>query len=365
MSHDLRLCRDDEWEPIQRFLDESWKRGHILSRSKALLDWQYRCAATGTYNIIGAFNRQTNSLDALLGFIPLWHFDDRLRDERDVWLSLWKNDTGKSSNPLLGLKLFRFMQARLRPATIGGLGISDTAFAIYQRLKFETGVLKHYYYLNPHVSDYRIARVGRDVPRPSGDAVGGVAIREVADPAALGTLECRYRPTKSIEYFRGRFCNHPMYTYRFFGVCVSGAPQAVLVVRGIDVNQGRCLRIVDVYGELVPVLLRGEMERILREEGAEYIDCLNYGVDGRVFRAMGFSDERDRVVIPNRFEPFERTNTDLRFTWTGGAGLPYRVFKADGNQDLPNVLPAAGEPGGATPGGGPGTAPDPVRRTPG
>jgi len=341
MNHVLRLCRDDEWKPIQRFLDESWKRGHVLSKSKVLLDWQYRCAATGTYNIIGAFNRQTNALDALLGFIPRWQFDERLRDERDLWLSLWKNDTAKSRDKLLGLKLFRFLQAEYRPASIGGLGISDTAFAIYRKLKFETGVLKHYYYLNPHVSDYRIAEVGRDVPRPGGDTVEGIAIREVADLRALGELECRCRPKKSIEYVCRRFCNHPVYTYRFFGVYVSGSPQAILVVRKIDVNQGRCLRIVDVYGELVPVLLRGELERLLQEENAEYIDCLNHGVDVPVFRAMGFSDDLDRVVIPNRFEPFERTNTALRFMWNADAGAPYRVFKADGNQDRPNLLPPA------------------------
>ena len=81
-----------------------------------------------------------------------------------------------------------------------------------------------------------------------------------------------------------------------------------------------------------------EVQLHLKTENAEYIDCVNFGIDEETFLNAGFTKlhlDRD-TIIPNYFEPFERKNIKIEFSYK--SKKPYMVFKGDSDQDRPNII---------------------------
>lgn len=96
---------------------------------------------------------------------------------------------------------------------------------------------------------------------------------------------------------------------------------------------------MDVYGKLEGLSsIYSEVQKLLKENRAEYLDCMNYGIDPSVFDEMGFDllDVNGDLIIPNYFEPFEKKNIALNCAYK--ANFHYTMFKADSDQDRPNIL---------------------------
>ena len=122
--------------------------------------------------------------------------------------------------------------------------------------------------------------------------------------------------------------------------------QHLLVTRR-QCHQGRCaLRVVDVIGpeEGLAEALVGLFEAAMTPQD-EYMDLVCHGIDAmRLARAgMAAVDfDRDDVIVPNYFEPFEQRNVPVYCVADPvPEGVIYRQCKADGDQDRPN-LPEAG-----------------------
>ena len=117
---------------------------------------------------------------------------------------------------------------------------------------------------------------------------------------------------------------------------------SVWAVRRITIDGTSIFRVTDVLGRIdnIPDLTEN-LQEILREESCEYIDFLNYGVSPDVFKEMGFNelnyDEDSSIIIPNYFEPYEQRNVKLDVAYKAIYD-EYVVFKADGDQDRPNIL---------------------------
>ena len=82
--------------------------------------------------------------------------------------------------------------------------------------------------------------------------------------------------------------------------------------------------------------IEGNIQNLLKEYSAEYIDCYNHGISKEYFYAMGFSEVTGDVVIPNYFEPFEKKNIDIYYA--SYSRFPTVIFKGDCDQDRPNLL---------------------------
>ena len=164
-----------------------------------------------------------------------------------------------------------------------------------------------------------------------------------ADELQSLKLNGEYHPLKTGRYFVNRYLRHPYYKYQIFGVVNSGDAdiKTILSIRAIDANGSRCLRIVDVLGDLASCgCLAGPLQKLMRDENAEYVDCLNYGLPEEVFGGHGFHTADAEHVIPNYFEPFVRENTVIRFAVLNKTPYPFVVFKGDSDQDRPNTIPA-------------------------
>src|SRR5690606_16042836 len=102
------------------------------------------------------------------------------------------------------------------------------------------------------------------------------------------------------------------------------------------------LRIVDIVGAVAWLADAGPALRAeVVAADAEYIDLVQWGVDPDLLAAAGFvnPDAHRDLVLPNYFSPFERRNITIGASLRQvGEGSPARMFRADSDQDRPNVL---------------------------
>lgn len=334
---------EKDYQKIIDFLVNCWSPNHIFVKSKALLDFQHFDKNKRVYNFVVAENLITGDFDALSGNIPTSIFDHALEEEGDVWGAIWKrrdnidNPEGKQ----LGLELFEYGINLPFLKSSGGISLSKDAIKFYKILRWKMGYMHQYYILNNKCRSFIIADNVTDVNYndPSVKKEPGWKLRSIKlDNPDCQEINAFYRPKKSLTYMVNRFQKHPIYRYDFWGVYKDDKIKTLLVSRDCKANGSKVLRFVDALGELCGYIYPS-IEQILQEGKYEYADFLNYGVDGEVFREMGFNEldfDNDELILPNYFEPFEKRNVKMALAYE--AKFPYVAFKGDADQDRPNLL---------------------------
>ena len=329
----ISLCKHEEINYLQKFIDCKWRKNHILAKNIALMDFQHR--SKENYTFVIANKNNTNSYSAILGFIPLSNFDSNLEEFRDFWLAIWKVDKAIAT-PGIGVMLLQFFEREFTPNSIGALGINHEVKKLYKAFQYKTGKLTQYYYLNPNVINYRIAKVFEKLEKKEINT-SVYRIERIIDLETFSDFKHQYQPSKSIEYIRNRYLHHPIYTYQLYGIFFKTKIECIFVTRKITINGSACIRIIDVYGDLRDLGgIETELDKLITKENAEYIDCLNFGISQETFLNMGFSI-RENIIIPNHFEPFEQTNVDIEFAFSSKRD-EYVIFKGDSDQDRPNFI---------------------------
>ena len=278
MIYSVKYAESSDCLKIQSFIEKHWRKDHILSLSKELLDFQHLNPLSRKYNFIIAVNNTTNEVDALLGFIPTYQYDKELFKEGDYWGAIWKvrTDVQNAEIKNLGLTIWEKLFELDNFQSWAAIGISEIAKKIYAISGMQIGELAHYYLPNINVKNFYIAEQ-----------------RLVS----------------------------------------------IWTLRIIKMNKSRAIRIVDILGniEYLPCL-SAELQKMLVDIGAEYMDILNYGINEEVFFNLGFLklNPIGDVIIPNYFEPFERKNIRIEFAYK--ADFNYVIFKGDSDQDRPNII---------------------------
>lgn len=332
--YEIRLCKSDEYSKIQEFIHNIWKNNHILAREKLILDWQHLNQIDETYNFIVAYNTLTDKFDAVMGFIPIYHFDRSLIRQNDFWLALWKTDDINCTRKGLGADLLLYFKKKFNPNSIGVVGINTTVERIYKIIGFKTGVMSHYYIVNPNMSSYKILKLND--PKLFTNNKSSYNLRLIENIDDISFVKIDQFPEKTKEYYINRFYKHPSYKYCFYGIFKNDHLVNIFITRKIDTYGSSCIRIVDIIGAIDNLSsIQSELIELLGKENAEYIDCYNFGIKEESFFKIGFLKRDETVIIPNYFEPFEQKNVDIRFAYLCDKE-DYIIFKADGDQDRPS-----------------------------
>lgn len=332
----ISFCTESELHSLQEFIHEKWKENHILSFDKELLDFQHK--SKDGYNVVISKNKQ-NQITAILGFIPLSQFDKSLNNNNDLWLAIWKADTTAAS-PGVGFTLLKWLEKLFQPSSIGSIGINTEVKKIYDILGYKTGILNHYYILNPNITDCKIAKCEKVEKKLLKSKVVVSSVVKEITIEQVDNLSFKTNPLKSLNYIKNRYIEHPYYKYLLLGVYTNDVLKAIIVARKIKVNQSSCLRIVDIQGDYSEIgYIEDELVSVLEKYESEYIDCYNYGISKELFCDWGFElrDSDSDLIIPNYFEPFLRENVDILFAYKS-TKPDYVIFKGDSDQDRPNVL---------------------------
>jgi hypothetical protein len=339
--YDIKLCGTNDIGKVRHFINMHWKKNHVLAVSRSLLDFQHYEAQSDTYNFVIARNTVTDEVDGLIGFIPTSHYDKTLSSEKDYWGAIWKirEDVQNEEIKTLGLYLFEKFNEITTYHTFGAIGISEIAKKLYKALRYKTGVLNQFYIYNESINEFKIALRGKVEGKSPVPKNSPCNLRRINDLAGIEELECFYNPKKSLTYLINRYQKHPVYRYNFLVLYENNQLKTILVIRIIEVNNARVIRIVDLLGtyEFLPGIYH-QLQLILVAEDAEYIDCVNFGIPEYVFLNAGFTklDVCGTTIIPTYFEPFEKRNVEIEFAYK--SAKPYMIFKGDSDQDRPNIL---------------------------
>lgn len=325
----IRFANHEDIPRIMRFINEHWKKDHILSRDSRLFEFQH-CWGKEVSFVLS--ENEQGKIDGVLGYIP---YDVK---ERDVMLALWK--ALKSTDSMLGIKILRFLQQDPSVKTISAPGINPKTQPIYRFLGLHTGKMRHWYRLSRD-EEYKIAFI-RDAEIPAGIKSRNDAIvaeydrfsQLVSEFQIENYLRYENRPYKSMDYIERRYFQHPVFQYRKYGI-KCGRRHLLLIFRVQHFNGSNCLRLVDGIGdlELLPYFTN-TIDKTMISLKCEYVDIYETGIEKEFMLSGGWklTEESDNV-IPEYFAPFEQRNIDIYYM----SAIPNVVlFKGDGDMDRPN-----------------------------
>ena len=332
-QYHIRFATIDDVDVIMMFIGQHWKEGHILAVNKAFFLYEYAYGEKVNFAI--AIDTLSNDLVGLCGFIQ----NSQQLSGSTIWGSLWK--VIKTNNPMLGINILEFINNNSGCAIFSSCGIAPKTIPIYDYLSFKTGTLQHYYRLND-IQDYKIAKVyHKEIINYDSTYHYKLQLFTNFNDLEINFKQKEYNNKAAVKdnwYLNKRYFNHPVYTYKVFGI-LNQEIQSLLVTREILHEGVKILRIVDFIGAINDLEYIGfAIENLLKENHYEYIDFYCQGVPSKTMQKLGFKlkDGSDSTIIPNYFEPFIQQNIEIHYFTTSNENI--FVFKADGDQDRPSFV---------------------------
>lgn len=344
-TYDIKFCDLNEIDDVVSFIDTYWKKGHILVKSRELMDWQHLDKVNNRYNFVFARHRETGEIHSLLGFITTQFFDPKIKNTL-LWGTIWKTrDDVKAFG--LGIMMYYYLKVKLNIETLCLSGISEDGKSNYKSLGFFTGREEQYFFPNPEIKSFHLAKGIEKYQKPDLENTDGWSFSELSlqEYDALDkNSECfmfdsRY---KSKEYHKNRYFVHPMYKYHFYALKLNDAVKAIMVLRESPANGGNCIRLVEYIGDYSYLAnVKGSVNELLREKNYEYMDLVLVGIDEVVLNNGGFVNIRSDldIIVPNYFEPYLAKNIDIGYAYIStDPNLNLIITKGDADQDRPSVV---------------------------
>ena len=335
-----RFCKISEIDKLKDFIDKHWKKGHILSKSDELIKFQHKVEHRDTLTFVVAENQETGEFDGVYGYISNWKYAPSHDIPNVQWGAVWKtrDDIHNEEIGKIGLGMLRYILKNDPSEVFGSMGISGIHKQIATQLGYTIGDVNRFYIPNLAIKDFKV------ILNPDTDGLlkseTDSYIKEIEFPDGI-SFDDNMNPYKSIEYFKNRYYNHPFFTYRYLGLFKKDLLKGVFVFRKVKANGVSILRIMDFIGSLSDInSIVSSTQRILNNEDAEYIDCLNYGINPELFKKVGFKQaiKGSDTIIPEYFAPFEQTYVPMEYAYITESANPLVIFKADADQDRPNEL---------------------------
>ena len=332
----IRFALLEDVDAIMSFINENWKKDHILATNKSFFLYEYQCEER--INFALAIDVTNNKIVGICGFIK----NTKAYVNSSIWGSVWK--VVKTDDSMLGIKILEFVNTKSGCKVFSSCGIAPTTIPIYKFLRFQIGELNHYYRLNDKET-YKVAKiVSKDIPKIIVN--NEISFKEFdffSDLQAYFDIASfsDSLPYKDSWYIEKRYFNHPIYQYKVVGI-VNSLRQinSILITREIECNGVKILRIVDFIGDYNQLSeIDNAIQDLMNKNNYEYVDIYVGGFKLDSIEKSGFKlkTQDDLNCIPNYFEPFIQENIKIHYFTT--SEQDFLIFKGDGDQDRPNFMP--------------------------
>ena len=323
----IRFAKESDIPAIMNFIDRYWRKNHIMSYNRNLFEFQHKWDEEVSF----VLSEKDNTITGVLGYIPY------SKKNRDVTLAIWK--TNKTEDTMLGIRILSFLRENGDVHRISAPGINPKTVPIYKFLGLETGKMRQWYRLCD-TAEFKIAKV-LDNTIPECSRAESV-ICEKIDSFAKAESEFRLQEcllhdrqlTKSLEFVKRRYFNHPSFAYLKYGLRFADQ-KLFIVLRIQEYNDSALLRVIDCIGDHeLFCYFTPELDRLLKEYRCEYADCYESGVKDEVFFKGGWKMVAESGnIMPDYFEPFEQRNIDIYYMSEIENAI---LFKGDGDMDRPS-----------------------------
>jgi hypothetical protein len=369
---DVRLfwCPRSRIDELQAFIDRDWIPGHILSRDRALLEWQFQHAVEPE-TLSVAMAESGGRFVGMLGAIRA-PFSDRGELRSGFMMANWVAVPAFRESAL-GLRLFQFV-LRSGHQMAGVLGGNATTLRVLRTLRYavservprwirpgDPGALERLLASAPaSVADAARQSWRSTVTSPGPFPLDSTVAVQCWTPGdAAGWDDCwrRLAPTirgfaRSAGYIDWRYHRHPTFRYETLvardgdGMVCGLAVFRIAALRGADAT---VLRIVELLGspaatDALALTLAGTLART----NAAFADFYSWSPRfAAPLERAGFLREEPRTPLPALFQPVDFEHRPL----TGAFGivdpaagdsreffaeLDVYITRSDGDQDRPN-----------------------------
>lgn len=315
---------------IMQFIDEHWKRGHILARDRAFFEWQYMDG--DKVNVFLGIDDASGTIYGIHCVIVYSQCPNP-----DISGSIWK--TIKSNNPVLGMELSSYAYEQLHARYSCSAGLSKKAIRIWKMLDMNPVSMDHYYRLTDR-EEYQIAKVeSKRIPEVEETGYEIVAIDSIEEMKHIISERelANHIMSKDYAYIQKRYFDHPIYQYDMWKILdPNGISHSILITREEAVQNRKVCKIIDFYGKLSDLgQITPALDQLMKEREYEFVDVYSFGVPPELYEQAGFMrcETDSENIIPNYFHPFEQKNVDLDLINPMIEGL--RLFRGDGDQDRP------------------------------
>lgn len=321
MTPTFRLASTNEKPLITAFMDANWGSKHPLIHLEDYFDFYYK----NEDKLQFAFAEADGEIVAIAGYIRA-----NEAEKPDIWVSIWCAKKGCNG---VGLELMAALPKLANARSMSCNNIRPKTMAFYNFLGYYAARMPHFYRLSDKES-YAVAQIKNKIILP---ASGSSALTKIADKAQLKSAykpDEALRPYKDLWYVTRRYFEYPRQKYDVW----ASQNGELLVTRTVDVNGTAVLRIVDYIGNPAAFAQLGTaIDDIMKAENAEYADCYCFGVNSEIFAEAGFCERKEdsENIIPNYLTPPLYENTEYYFFTDDPEN--FTMFKADGDQDRPNV----------------------------
>ncbi len=333
MDYEIRYAEVSDIDSIMRFIDENWKKDHILSRNRELFEWQYGGEDNRINMIIGLDS--SKNIQGLIGFISYGN-----NENSDIALAMWK---ANKNTGFLGIRLLAYLLENKPHREVVCPGINPyTTQTIYERMGMNVGIMTQWYRLACR-KEYRIASILDDTIPEYSEETEGILLSEVLSyddlPELFNTTNDDYLnsiPFKSLEYIKKRYFLHPVYDYKVFAIKgIREKADTLIIFRVQECNGSKALRVIDCIGTVSDIgLITEEIDRLLRKYDCEYADLYETGLSHEMMTKAGWLSATDEEnIIPDYFSPYECRKVNIYFSSSSYSAV---LFKGDGDQDRPN-----------------------------
>jgi GNAT superfamily N-acetyltransferase len=301
-------------EELQAFVDEHWRRGHVLARDAELLRWQHRRRADPD-RLAVLVAEEDGRLVAMLGWIE---FDACVGEERvpGGWMTNWLV-VPEARGRKLGLALveralegeYDFVGALGANAAtrhvLGGLGFTEVGMFRWVKV-FDPGALR--------------------------DLLGGREPARVEAPARASGAGGFVGACRDAGFLHRRYREHPRFRYEVVD------EQAAYRIETVAGSSAKVARIIDFLGDEA---LAGRVADEAEQAGAVFADfsCTSARF-GAPLEAVGFTLDPG---LPGRFQPLDFSDRPIvSCFWAAPrlgvdfAGGDVYVTRADSDLDRPN-----------------------------
>ena len=144
MTREIRFATKSESKQIMMYIDQYWRKGHILTKDETLFHWQYDGVDDRLNFVLGIEKNESDaseSIKGILGFVP---YDNS--SNKDICLALW--NVNKDANGFLGIQLLKYLIDYEPHRAIVCTGINkDTTEKIYNFLGIKVREMIQWYRL--------------------------------------------------------------------------------------------------------------------------------------------------------------------------------------------------------------------------
>lgn len=329
----LRRLREQDLDAFRAFCYDNWPGEHPLIHNEAMFNYYYR-DEDGGLNFAVAQDKAGGDFYGVCGYIKA-----NSTTAPDVWISYILTKKGAPMG--LGFKLLEKIQELTGCRTLACNNIRSKTRGLYEFMGWQVADMTQYYRLNEEVENYTLCNIKAKNTEmvPETDLI----IEKITTPQQLEDIDLETfsqdKPYKDQHYAQKRFLRNPWLQYDLYTARQQGeAARAVLVVRRFTQGSASALRVVDYIGQRdwIP-RWGGFLDRLMKEQGADFIDWFALGLDDDVMRRAGFVPllPGDDNIIPLYLSPPVLENVTLTCFTSDADG--YVMFRADGDQDRPNL----------------------------